>query len=241
MYTGLSLKREWVQSLAQNRPHMATLLAILLHSVGLVGMTWVDRHWFANLTPVNLIFMVSLLIWTHTGKTASFYLFLAIAFFAGMTAEIIGVRTGIFFGDYSYGVILGPKLFEVPILIGFNWFMVVFSARATFSLLRQNFSSWFGSVSSSRTYRLDPIFNAVGTAVFATIFDWVMEPVAVKLGFWYWNGDGGIPLLNYTCWFALSFLLALTADFLKIRARNSFAVNIFLIQLMFFIILRFTN
>lgn len=40
-------------------------------------------------------------------------------------------------------------------------------------------------------------------------FDWLMEPVAIRLGYWKWGGDGSIPLFNYACWFIVSLLLLL--------------------------------
>jgi putative membrane protein len=77
-----------------------------------------------------------------------------------------------------------------------------------------------------------------GSALLAVIFDWVMEPVAVKLGFWTWAGDGQIPLLNYLSWFFICTLLLSILRILKIKPDNIFAVNLFLIQLMFFLFLR---
>ena len=35
-------------------------------------------------------------------------------------------------------------------------------------------------------------------ATLAVFFDWLMEPVAVKLGYWTWNGDGIDPLIIIT-------------------------------------------
>jgi putative membrane protein len=75
-------------------------------------------------------------------------------------------------------------------------------------------------------------------ALLATFFDWVMEPIAVKLGYWQWLGDGSIPLLNYLSWFGISALLMLLFRLLSFPKQNQFAVNLLLIQFMFFLILR---
>ena len=77
-----------------------------------------------------------------------------------------------------------------------------------------------------------------GSALLAVIFDWVMEPVAVKLGFWTWAGNGQIPWLNYLSWFFICTLLLFIVRILKIKPDNIFAVNLFLIQLMFFLFFR---
>ena len=78
----------------------------------------------------------------------------------------------------------------------------------------------------------------VDGATLAVFFDWLMEPVAVKLGYWAWNGDGSIPMFNYLCWFIVSLLLLAVFHFAKFNKQNKFAVNLLLIQLMFFLLLR---
>ena len=51
------------------------------------------------------------------------------------------------------------------------------------------------------------------TAVVAVIFDLLIDPVAVRAGYWVWLKPGsvyyGIPLLNYVGWFVLMFLAPL--------------------------------
>ena len=75
-------------------------------------------------------------------------------------------------------------------------------------------------------------------ATLAVLFDWLIEPVAVKLGYWQWNGDGSIPLYNYICWVTISVLLLGIFHYLKFNKRNKFAINLLLIQMMFFLLLR---
>lgn len=51
------------------------------------------------------------------------------------------------------------------------------------------------------------------TAIIAVVFDLLIDPVAVKAGYWVWLKPGsvyyGIPLLNYVGWFVLMFLAPL--------------------------------
>ena len=44
---------------------------------------------------------------------------------------------------------------------------------------------------------------AIFGASLATIFDALMEPVAVRLGYWQWSG-GVIPWFNYASWWLVS-------------------------------------
>ncbi len=75
-------------------------------------------------------------------------------------------------------------------------------------------------------------------AILALLFDWLMEPIAVKLNYWKWNGNGTIPMKNYICWFAISLLLLTVFNFSKFNKQNYFAINLLLIQVMFFLLLR---
>ena len=75
-------------------------------------------------------------------------------------------------------------------------------------------------------------------ALLATAFDWLMEPVAVKLGFWTWLGDGAIPFKNYWSWFLVSAFLLLLFRKLPFPKHNQFAIHLLLIQSLFFLILR---
>jgi putative membrane protein len=78
----------------------------------------------------------------------------------------------------------------------------------------------------------------VDGATLAVLFDWLMEPVAIKLGFWSWGGDGSIPYFNYACWFIASLLLLYIFHQLNFEKRNKFALHLLMIQVMFFLILR---
>ena len=43
-----------------------------------------------------------------------------ITYLVTFTIEVIGVRTGLVFGKYTYGPTLGSHFLEVPVVIGFN-------------------------------------------------------------------------------------------------------------------------
>lgn len=66
-----------------------------------------------------------------------------------------------------------------------------------------------------------------------TGLDFLVEPVAMKLGFWSWE-NGIIPLRNYVMWFATSILIhGLIYLFRpKINAKISFVI--FIAQVIFF-------
>ena len=218
--------------------HIATFIALLFHVSGCIGMFTDNAQWFIDNTPLNMILMVGLIFWTQPKINRWFVLFFIIAFTTGMIAEIIGVNTSVLFGEYEYGKVLGPKFYGVPWLIGVSWFVIIYCAGVVVS----KFHDWIerkyeerGLILSPRVRLLSLVFDG---ALLATFFDFIMEPAAIKLGFWMWLGDGDIPFLNYFSWFAVSAILLAVFRMLRFEKHNQFAVHLFIIQLLFFGIIR---
>ena len=86
---------------------IATAIAVFFHAVGMVGLLYYDQGFFIQATPFNLLLSFALLLWTWEDKNISF--FFAACFLTGFAAEVIGVNTGMLFGDYRYGDVLGYK------------------------------------------------------------------------------------------------------------------------------------
>ncbi len=217
---------------------IATATAIFFHSVGLAGILFFDRDFFIQSTPYNLLLSFSLLLWTQQSKNPAFLLFVAIVFLIGFFSEAAGVNTGLLFGDYSYSKVLGIQWLQVPLIIGINWFIIIYCCGISIQTLLVRLINQI----ATDTKVPPPVLKAMSViadgATLAVVFDWLMEPVAVKLGFWIWHGDGMIPLYNYVCWFLISVLLLTVFHFLRFNKENKFAVNLLLIQALFFLILR---
>jgi hypothetical protein len=99
----------------------------LMYLAGLIGLNLpVTAPLFRALTPFNLIASLILLLLFHTDWRASFGLYCLAAFGVGFLSEVLGVHTGLLFGEYSYGTVLGWKVAEVPLTIGTNWLMLTY-------------------------------------------------------------------------------------------------------------------
>ncbi|MBX3254797.1 MAG: carotenoid biosynthesis protein [Chitinophagaceae bacterium] len=220
-----------------NKYRIATFIAILFHVVGLAGILWIDTAAFASLTSLNMLVMLVLVCWTQEQKNTTFYFFALICYAVGFWAEAAGVRSGVLFGNYSYGSSLGPKVKSVPALIGINWFVVIYCCGTAMNLLQQKIRSRLEPGALSSFTRWSRASIVIDGALLAVLFDWIMEPVAVALNFWQWE-DGTIPLLNYITWFAVSVLLMFIFSLLRFNKANVFAVYLLLIQFMFFLVLR---
>ena len=217
---------------------IATVLAILFHFFGIIGILFWNRELFVQATPLNLLLMFILLIWTQKDRNSAFLFLVFIAVIIGFIAEVIGVNTGLLFGNYNYGKALGVKLLQVPLIIGINWFVIIYCSGISIHTMLSKLVKGV-SVQNQRLSASLKVFSVIiDGAILATLFDWLMEPIAIKLGFWNWREDGSIPVYNYLCWFIISAALLAVFQFLNFGKENKFAINLLLIQVMFFLLLR---
>lgn len=186
--------------------------------------------------------MFGLLIWVQPEKTKWFYTFLSICFLVGIGVEIIGVNTGLLFGNYIYGNVLGYKIFGVPLLIGVQWFVTVFCSAS----IIQQIQIWVenrvkketGNIIKFNNYKtIQYLSLVIDGALIATFFDFALEPVAQKLEYWTW-ANYNIPAYNYWCWFIVSGLLLFVYKLFPFKKVNQFALHLFIIQVLFFVALR---
>ena len=209
-------------------------LALLFHGTGVLGILFSPyKDWFVSSTPLVLLFMFLLLANTQLKAFKNFLLSFAIAFVISMATEIIGVNTGLLFGEYQYGPVLGPKILGVPWLIGLNWFVIVYCSG---SFLLHSVELVERKLTIPLTVPTSTTMVVLGGAAMATFFDFILEPVAVKLNFWTWN-RGDIPLFNYLCWFVVSAVLLRINLQLKQVNTDVFASSLLIIQAAFFLML----
>jgi putative membrane protein len=216
------------------KKHSPLYLALLFHITGVLGILFTPfKEWFIISTPLVLLIMFILLANSQIKLSKDYTLFSLIAFVIGMVTEIIGVNTGLLFGDYQYGPVFGPQLYGVPFLIGLNWFVIVFCSGSLLTqcvdLIERKFNINLAAAASA-------FIIVLGGAAVATCFDFILEPVAVKLHFWSWD-NGYIPLFNYVCWFIISAILLSIKMYLKKMRVNTFATSLLIIQAVFFLML----
>lgn len=216
----------------------ATAIAIFFHAIGLVGLLCYPTGFFVNATSFNLLLSFTLLIWTQQSKNWYFFLFLLASFVIGFFVEVVGVNTGLLFGEYVYGKVLGLQWLQVPLIIGINWFIIVYCCGICTHSLLAKIIARVAADTGEPPMLLKAVSVIIDGATLAVLLDWLIEPVAVKLGFWTWLGDGSIPIYNYICWFLVSLLLLTIFHFCRFSKQNKFAVNLLLIQALFFLLLR---
>ncbi|WP_158855961.1 carotenoid biosynthesis protein [Lunatibacter salilacus] len=192
----------------------------LFHAVGIVGLALpISKPIFQQLTPFHLLMSTGLLMYFHRGWNLSFIGFSALAFFTGMISEIVGVQTGLIFGDYYYGTVLGTKIWGVPLIIGLNWFLLVYLTGEWLHGKIEN--HWIAAASG---------------ALLMVGIDFVIEPVAISLGFWTWTSEA-IPLENYLGWFFIALVLQVAYRHFHFKKQNRLSAFLLLNLILFFAIL----
>ena len=176
----------------KNKSHRDSLLQaflMIIYIVGAVGFVLPELK--AEFLPLSgvILYLSSLVIFVASRNKIDFVVFMAIAFVVGFGAEAIGVNTGYLFGDYSYGTNLGPKFLGVSLVIGINWGVLALGSAS----LVKRFVSSLG-------------LKIILSSLLMLSVDLLMEPVAIKSGFWSWGGYD-VPLYNYVCWFLVAVFL----------------------------------
>ena len=165
LFTGASILAQitWILMPAGERQTMTTLV-VLLFTAASVSHSW-------------LSFGVS---WTlrFSATTAGF----------GLAIELLGSRTGLPFGEYSYSADLQPQILAVPVVVPLAWLMMAYPALL---LARSVTTRWVVPLA----------------AVGLTTWDFFLDPQMVGEGYWTWSepnpslpGIPGIPLQNYAGW-----------------------------------------
>ena len=209
-----------VRQLNLYRSELLILLLFIFYTVGTVGILLPEtREQFLSLSFFNLILSFSILLLGRKEHSLQTYVFIVCCFMTGMTVEWIGIHTGWLFGNYYYGENLGFKWLGVPLVIGINWSMLVFTSGSFFAQ-----TSW------------KPWLKALASAGLMTGLDVLMEPVAMKSDFWHWSNNT-IPIFNYTCWFFISWALLWIGFYFNRIETNKVSKALFILLAVFFTLL----
>jgi putative membrane protein len=198
------------------RPYLY-IYFFLVYLVGAIGLSFFSE-WFYPLTPFNLISSAILVLLCQKGFDRIMWLYiLAVGVFAWFI-EGVGVSTGLIFGHYTYGETLGFKIWNVPILIGLNWVMLVYNA--------QQFIVYY-------VQETKPVIVNLLVATSLVMLDILMEFVAPVVDFWSFN-DGFAPLQNFVGWWIVGYILSALSLKVFTRYTNFISPYFFFLQWLFF-------
>jgi len=189
----------------------------LINISGFFGITSDQNEFFLSTTPYVLSLTLLLLILNYDLSDKKSKIGLILIFLFGLIVEILGVNYGLFFGEYSYGANLGPKIYEVPYVIGFNWVLLIITT---------------GSV-SDKLIKGKEIYKILFASFLMVLIDLFIEKSAPKLDFWEFV-ISPVPFSNYLWWFIFS--LCFQYIFFKTVKTKEYNLssNILVIQFLFF-------
>jgi bisanhydrobacterioruberin hydratase len=203
----------------KNLNYYSKLFLSIIFFVGICG------HLIASLkpimiflTPVTLLITGSVvLLNTVNWNNKRFIYWLIITYQITFSLEVIGVKTKMIFGDYVYGETLGLRILDVPLIIGFNWVLVV-----------------LGAINVTKLLSVKKVFQPILSSLIALLFDYILEPVAIQLDYWNWYAQE-IPIQNYIAWFLISLVFAYIYQKLDIELGSNLPAFYLVVQMVFFL------
>lgn len=193
------------------------IISIILHIIPVI------QPLILKLTELYL-FLITILIFAfgllnNHRNLITFTFWSLLVFLSIYLIEVITINTGFIFGALSYGETLPTKIANVPLIIPLYWTMTILASYGFFSRIIEN-----------------RYLRAVISSAIFVLLDIIIEPVAMKLGYWQWDLHK-IPFTNYISWYLLSLIFSLFLAIMKIHARSIIFRVYLIIQFAFFILL----
>jgi len=193
----------------------------IFYSVGIVLLVSGGKYsGIIELTPFTILLTTLILFLNHEHWSKRIPIALFSIIVLGLGIEIIGVNLGIPFGEYRYSQVLGIQLLNTPIIMGFNWVMLVYAAVLTIHPFVKN-----------------AIITAFFAGIILVVLDILIEPVAIEWNMWTWKMTT-VPIQNYITWGISAVLFSyILSSQLRPENKNKIALPVLLLQFIFFIIL----
>lgn len=184
--------------------------------IGILAMLSISAFFMANVvipsslsfvSGINVILFAAPAFWATKmwlGLRDAILLFVILGVLA-LGIETSAIITGFPYGHFGYSDLLGYRLFGyTPWTVFLAWTPLVLAAYAIAASVVKN-----------------SIVRILITAVTLVIFDLVLDPGAVKIGFWRYEGGGffyGVPLSNFLGWIFSGVIAAVVIEvFIAIR------------------------
>ncbi|MFB6309704.1 MAG: bisanhydrobacterioruberin hydratase [Salinirussus sp.] len=191
-------------------------IAVIFPLVGAVLLLASARGWLPPLLAFNPVLILGGVLVMRLPVAATIAPLITRRFGAGLLLvaaytyliESVGIATGWPYGEFVYGVALGPMIGGVPIGLPAFFMPLVIDAYLLCGLALG--SAW------TRTWIRVP-----ATVVAVIAIDLVLDPAAVSLGLWTFADGGpyyGVPLSNFAGWL-LSATVAVTVVDVTINRR----------------------
>lgn len=165
---------------------------------------WPEGFPIISATQMLLISLAALL-WGWERIGVRIVLLTSLAFALGLGVELLGSKTGIPFGLYTYEGAPQPTLWSVPLIVPLGWFALVLSAHV---------------LAGGRPWL---------TGLLVVAWDLGLEALMPAKGYWTWQDPNplwyGAPIQNYLAWFAVGFVISWMYGWMgpELHQKGSFA------------------
>lgn len=186
-----------------------------------------DRLNYIVIPMIGVLFTVAASVFLIGWRGA--LVFLAVTAVLSWLAEEIGTTTGLLFGYYEYGDLLGPKLGHVPWVIPAYWIMLLAVSYFTTSLICRN-----KLMDESDSDLLHIFWSSLVAGLIAVAYDLALDPYISQpsISGWTWYQDasktarfqGGfydVPIYNFFCWVLVGTLILVVVKLLFKRMDHS--------------------
>jgi uncharacterized membrane protein len=144
---------------------------------------WPEGFGVLGLASTAALFVGALLYAAERVGWSRSWLMAALACGLGLSAEVLGSRTGFPFGLYSYATAPDPLILGVPLMVPLGWFALTLSG-----LLLSGGRAWLAGL-------------------LLALWDVGLEPLMTAQRYWLWSDPNplwaGAPLQNFLGWWAV--------------------------------------
>lgn len=160
----------------------------------------------ADFLPILLVLSPLIVVLLH-GKIRyggkNLLIFLLITWLISHFFEALSIQTGFPFGHYYYDKLIGPRVFQVPLIIMLAYFSMIYTSWMLAQILLRQYG---------KTLRGMPQFFVPLVATFIMVmWDVCMDPQASTIvSLWIWPTGGayfGVPWQNYFGWFLVVYCI----------------------------------
>lgn len=117
--------------------------------------------------------------------------------------EAMSIRTGFPFGHYYYDKLIGPRLFDVPLIITFAYFGTGYISWTLANVLLQQ--------TATRLIGKQRMLIPLVASCIMVMWDLCIDPLCSTIAhLWVWKEGGayfGVPLQNYFGWFFVVYII----------------------------------